>query len=122
MDDIRGVDDVLSRLLRHKEILGAVAVSAEGLVIGCAGVSDDDAETAGALGATLVGSTDRTIRRMGAGTPVFISIATTQGMIHVRPFGDFALIIFSEETNGLAVGDACQQAIRQIAGMLQPVA
>jgi predicted regulator of Ras-like GTPase activity (Roadblock/LC7/MglB family) len=122
MEGPGGIDDVLVELLRHEEILGAVAVSVEGLVIGCAGIDEDDAELAGALGAALVGATDRTVRRLGAGAPSTVSIATSDGMIHLRNGGDFALIIFSERTDGCAVGDVCQGAIKQIAGMLQPVA
>jgi predicted regulator of Ras-like GTPase activity (Roadblock/LC7/MglB family) len=122
MDSPGGVDDVLVELLRHEEIIGAVAVSVEGLVIGSAGIDDSDAELAGALGAALVGATERTIRRLGAGAPSTVSIATSEGMIHLRNGGDFALIIFSERTAGCVVGDVCQDAIKQIAGMLQPVA
>ena len=122
MDGLGGVDGVLVELLRHEEILGAVAVSVEGLVIGCAGVDDTDAELAGALGAALVGATERTVRRLGAGAPSTVSIATSDGMIHLRNAGEFALIIFSEQTDGAAIGDVCQGAITQIAGMLQRVA
>ena len=45
---VGGVDDVLGDLLRHQEILGALAVSVEGLIIGCAGIDESDAELAGA--------------------------------------------------------------------------
>lgn len=117
-----GVDDVLVDLLRHEEILGALAVSVEGLVIGCAGIDGTDAELAGALGAALVGATERTIRRLGAGSASTVSIATSDGMIHVRSGGDFALIVFSEATDGSAVGEVCQGAITRIEQLLQPVA
>lgn len=122
MDGRGSVDDVLVELLRHEEILGAVAVSVEGLIIGSAGIDEADAELAGALGAALVGATERTIRRLGAGGPSTVSIATNDGMIHLRNAGEFALIIFSERADGCAVGDACQGAINDIAGLLQPVA
>lgn len=123
MDDgAGGIDNVLIDLLRHEEILGALAVSVEGLVIGCAGVSEADAELAGALGAAFVGATERTVRRLGAGTAGAVSIATADGMIHVRNGGEFALIVFSERADGSALGDACQGAISRIEQLLQPVA
>jgi predicted regulator of Ras-like GTPase activity (Roadblock/LC7/MglB family) len=117
-----GVDDILVELLRHEEILGALAVSVEGLVIGCAGIEGTDAELAGALGAALVGATERTIRRLGAGSASTVSIATSDGIIHLRSGGDFALIVFSEPTDGSAVGEVCQGAITRIEQLLQPVA
>ncbi len=123
MSDLAGgVDDVLAELLRHEEILGAVAVSVEGLVIGCAGIDGTDAELAGALGAALVGATERTIWRLGAGSTSTMSIVTNDGMIHLRSGGEFALIVFSEPTDGGAVGDVCQGAITRIEQLLQPVA
>ena len=113
---------MLVDLLGHEEILGALAVSVEGLVIGCAGIEGADAEVAGALGAALVGATERTIRRLGAGTASTVSIVTGDGMIHLRSGGDFALIVFSEATDGTAVGQVCQGAISRIERLLQPVA
>jgi predicted regulator of Ras-like GTPase activity (Roadblock/LC7/MglB family) len=121
-DVVGGVDDVLVDLLGHEEILGALAVSVEGLVIGCAGIEEADAEVAGALGAALVGATERTIRRLGAGAASTVSIVTSEGMIHLRSGGDFALIVFSEPTDGTAVGQVCQGAITRIEQLLQPVA
>src|SRR5215211_1075058 len=117
-----GVDEVLVELLRHEEILGALAFSVEGLVVGCAGIDGADAELAGALGAALVGATERTTRRLGAGTASTVSIVTSDGMIHLRSGGDFALIVFSEPTDGGAVGEVCQGAISRIEQLLQPVA
>jgi predicted regulator of Ras-like GTPase activity (Roadblock/LC7/MglB family) len=117
-----GVDDVLGDLLRHQEILGALAVSVEGLIIGCAGIDESDAELAGALAAALVGATERTVRRLGAGNASAVSVATSDGMIHLRSGGDFALIVFSEPADGTAVGQICQGAISRIEQLLQPVA
>jgi len=116
------VDEILVDLLRQEEILGALAVSVEGLVIGRAGISQDDADLAGALGAALVGATERTVRRMGAGGASTVSIMTSDGMIHLRNAGQFALIVFSEGSDGTAVGQACQGAIEQIARLLEPAA
>ncbi|MEA2522779.1 MAG: hypothetical protein QOF73_6 [Thermomicrobiales bacterium] len=121
-DVIGGVDDVLAELLRHEEILGALAVSVEGLIIGCAGIEGSDAEVAGALGAALVGATERTMRRLGAGAASTVSIATSDGMIHLRNGGDFALIVFSEPTDGTAIGQVCQGVLSRIGQLLQPVA
>ncbi|HKG24567.1 MAG TPA: hypothetical protein VKB09_02915, partial [Thermomicrobiales bacterium] len=65
---------------------------------------------------------ERTIRRRGAGSASTVSIVTVEGMIHLRSGGDFALIVFSEPTDGGAVGQVCHGAISRIEQLLQPVA
>ncbi len=115
-----GVDEVLGGLLRYEEIVGVVAVSVEGLVIGRAGVDAEDADLAGALGASLVGVAERTIRRLGAGAAREVSVATTDGMVHLLHCGEFALIVFSERCNALAIGDVCEGALDEIGRLLNP--
>ncbi|HEY8447458.1 MAG TPA: roadblock/LC7 domain-containing protein [Thermomicrobiales bacterium] len=116
------VDDALHDLLRYDEILGVVAVNIEGLVMGRAGIDLQDADVAGAVGAALVGATERTALRLGAGPAQAVSIATPDGMIHVQNAGNFALIVFSEPCEGAAIRQACQDAIAKIEALLQPAA
>jgi len=119
MVDTGLVDTILLDLLTHEEILGAVAVSIDGLVVGSAGVNQSDAELAGALGASLVGAAERTARRLGAGLASDISIDTADGFIHVKSGGDFAVLVFSEKCDGVAVKQACGIAVDEIAKMLE---
>lgn len=117
-----GVDQVLRGLLRYEEILGVVAINTEGLVMGRAGIDAMDADVAGAMGAALVGATIRTARRLGAGQAQVMSIATPEGLIHVHNAGSFAVIVFSEACDTGALERVCQDAVRDIAGLVQPVA
>jgi predicted regulator of Ras-like GTPase activity (Roadblock/LC7/MglB family) len=119
MVDTGVVDNILLDLLKHEEILGAVAVSIDGLVVGSAGVSQTDAELAGALGASLVGAAERTARRLGAGLASDVSVGTADGFIHVKSGGDFAVLVFSEKCDGVAVKDACGFAVDEISKMLE---
>ena len=113
------VDAILLDLLKHSAILAAVAVSIDGLVVGSAGVSRSDAEMAGALGASLVGAAERTARRLGAGMADDVSVGTSDGFIHVRSSGDFAVLVFSEKTDPAPIKSACSTAVDEIAKVFE---
>jgi predicted regulator of Ras-like GTPase activity (Roadblock/LC7/MglB family) len=119
-DDELTAGDLLSDLLRYDEILGVIAVSVEGLVMGTAGVGSEDVDLAAALGASLVGVAERTTRRLGAGAATGMSITTADGMLHLRNGGDFALIVFSNRCDPLLVSDACDSAMARYANVLSP--
>jgi len=111
---------MLNELLRFEEILGVIAVSVEGLVMGTSGVVGEDVDLAAALGASLVGVAERTTRRLGAGAATGLSIATTDGMVHLRNGGEFALILFTERCDSTLIMDACDNAMRHFAEVLSP--
>ena len=113
------VDQVLFCLLRYEEVLGALASSQEGLVIGNAGMSREDSDAVGALGASLVGVAERTARRIDADAVRDVDIATADGMNLVRVSdGGFAAVTFSERRDTLALGRAADEAIREIGRLL----
>lgn len=112
------VDQVLGRLLRYEEVLGAVAFSSEGLVVGSSGVSRRDADLVGALGASLVGVSHRTVRRLGAGEMTGLSLGTAEGVIHVHSTEDVALMVFTEACDPRAAAGAFQSAVETVAELL----
>ena len=114
------METMLTELLRYEEILGVIAVSVEGLVMGTAGVVGEDVDLAAALGASLVGVAERTTRRLGAGAATGLSITTSDGMVHLRNGGEFALIIFTERCDGTLISDACDAAMRHVSEVLSP--
>jgi len=114
----RAKEALLNDLLRYDEILGVIAVSVEGLVMGTAGVTGEDIDLAAALGASLVGVAERTTRRLGAGTATGLSISTEDGVVHLRNGGEFALIVFSERCDSTLVSDACDEAMQRFAEVL----
>lgn len=113
-----GIGEALRAVLRYEEVLGAVAMSHEGLVLGTAAVDAQDAEWVGALGASLVGAADRTARRLGAGTARDVYVGTSEGMIHLRCGGEFAVMVFSERCDATALGAVCDEALREIGTVL----
>ena len=115
------VNTVLGELMRYEEILGVVAVSVEGLVIGSAGFPDDDAEFLSVLGSSLVGVAERSTRRIGAGSALGMSIVANDGMVTVRNGGSFALTIVSEQADGALLTVASQEAMTRIAAFLNPI-
>ena len=112
------IDDVLFGLLRYREVLGAVTISCEGLVVGSAGISPQDAEVVGALGAALVGATDRSARRLGAGPVQEFSLGTENGMVHLRNGGEFAILLFTERCDSMAATALCAEAVQSVGQLL----
>lgn len=115
------VNSVLHDLLRYEEILGAIAVSVDGLVIGSAGVEEEDADFLSVLGSSLAGVAERSTRRIGAGSALSMSITANDGMVTVRNAGSFALTILSEQTDSSLVVAASQTALAEIAMILNPI-
>ncbi len=115
------VTAVLHDLLRYEEILAAIAVSVDGLVIGSAGVEEEDADFLSVLGSSLVGVAERSTRRIGAGSALSMSILANDGMVTVRNAGSFALTILSEQTDASLVVGASQHALTAITTILNPI-
>jgi predicted regulator of Ras-like GTPase activity (Roadblock/LC7/MglB family) len=120
-DEPQAMEELLSDLLRYDEILGVIAVSVEGLVMGTAGVTGEDVDLTAALGASLVGVAERTTRRIGAGAATGLSILTGDVMMHLRNGGEFALIVFSERCDSTLIDNACDSAMQRFAEVLSPV-
>ena len=118
VDNWESIDRILRDLLRYEEVLGAIAVSSDGLVVGSTSVSRDDAELAGALGATLVGAAARTAGELGAGVPEAVTLTMANGMLHAHGHGDVAVILFTDRCDAVVAARACQQAAEQIVGVL----
>lgn len=115
------VNSVLHELLRYEEILGVVAVSVEGLVIGSAGFEEDDADFLSVLGSSLVGVAERSARRIGAGSALSMAMVANDGMVTVRNAGSFALTIVSERTDVALLTTVSQAALNQVAAILNPI-
>ncbi len=115
------VDQVLKGLLEIDEVLGALAVTVEGLVMGSAGLVESDIDVVSLLGASLVGVAERSARRMGTGSAVGLSLLTNDGMITVRNGGDFALMLFTTTCDSTALNDAMIEPMENIARVLNPL-
>ncbi len=83
------MDDELLGLLEYDGVLSAVATSPDGLVVGTAGVTGDDAEILGAAGSLLFGPANKNgpdVLNVGSGT------------VHVVRDDDVFLVVLSEAT------------------------
>jgi predicted regulator of Ras-like GTPase activity (Roadblock/LC7/MglB family) len=112
------VDVILRTLLAYDEIVGAVAVNSEGLVMGSAGMTET---VVSLLGASLTGVAERTTRRLGTGSAVGISLVTTEGMITIGNGGNFAVMVFSARCDSIALLEVLSEPIRQIRAIVDPV-
>lgn len=115
------VNEILGGLLSYEEILGAVAVNVEGLVMGSAGMVDADIDLVSLLGASLVGVAERSTRRLGAGSAIAMNIMTGSGMITVRNGGDFAMMVFTTPCDSTALHEALDRPMAQMAQILNPI-
>jgi predicted regulator of Ras-like GTPase activity (Roadblock/LC7/MglB family) len=120
-ESVVSVDQILTDLLAYDEILGAVAVNVEGLVMGSVGLVDADIDLVSLLGASLVGVAERSARRLGAGSAIAMSIMTGSGTITLRNGGDFALMVFTTPCDSTALHDILTRPMGQMAQFLNPV-
>jgi predicted regulator of Ras-like GTPase activity (Roadblock/LC7/MglB family) len=120
-EDTETVDDILKALLSYEEVLGVVAVTVEGLVMGSVGIVEDDIDVVSLLGASLVGVAERSTRRLGTGAAVGLTLLTNDGMITIRNGGDFALMIFSAMCDQRVLHNALIEPMAQIAQILNPM-
>ena len=108
------VDVILRNLLGYDEIIGALAVNSEGLVMGSAGMIETDIDVVSLLGASLAGVAERTAQRLGTGRALGLSLYTADGMMTVRNGGDIAVMAFSAVCDGDALLEALQESLDQI--------
>jgi predicted regulator of Ras-like GTPase activity (Roadblock/LC7/MglB family) len=83
------MDDQLLALLDYQGVLGAVGATRDGLVIGAAGLSGDDAEVVGAAGSTLWSSIEEAGEESGM-------MEVDGAAIHLVPGSDIAVVVLAE--------------------------
>ena len=108
------VDVILRNLLGFDEIIGAVAVNSEGLVMGSAGMIETDVDVVSLLGASLAGVAERTAHRLGIGEATGLSLYTSEGMMTIRNGGNIAVMAFSSLCDSEALLGALQESLNQI--------
>jgi predicted regulator of Ras-like GTPase activity (Roadblock/LC7/MglB family) len=114
------VDVVLRTLLAYDEVVGAVAVNTDGLVMGSAGMTETDVDVVSLLGASLTGVAERTTRRLGTGPAIGLSLITTDGMITIGNGGNFAVMVFSARCDSVALLEALAEPLERIRAIIDP--
>lgn len=106
------MDEQLRDLLDYDGVLTAVASSEDGLVVGTAGLSGDDAEIVAAGGTTLLAE----LRERGEQSG-YLDVAG--GRLHVIRGAEISLLLLTEPTiHHEAIAGLMQESLEQVAGVL----
>ena len=108
------VQRVLDELLERDEVLGVVATTGDGLVLGAAGIPEDQAVVVAALGAPLAGVAAQVIGRLGGDVAQSLSVNSPSGMVHVAGTPDLALVVLTDRCDLGPLANACDDAISEI--------
>jgi predicted regulator of Ras-like GTPase activity (Roadblock/LC7/MglB family) len=111
----------LQDLFARPDVLGVVAASRDGLVLGAVGMPADQAGLIAALGAPLASVADRAMERLGERAPNLLSISSPDGMLHVRGTRDLALIVLTDRCEMLPLIELMDLAVRDLAAVFSPV-
>lgn len=117
-DQTTSVDVILRALLTYDEVIGAVAVNNEGIVLGSVGMIDSDVDIISLLGASMMGVAERTTRRLGAGGALGVSIRTNAGMITICNGGDFVLMVFTSVCDSSALYAALEGPVADVGAII----
>lgn len=105
----------LSDLLSYREILGAVATSADGSVVDAAGLSPEDAILVVSLASTVLAAADQTAHHLGTAGSDAVSMTAGDGMLHLRQRHGITLIVVTKRCPADPVAALCETAIEAIA-------
>jgi predicted regulator of Ras-like GTPase activity (Roadblock/LC7/MglB family) len=111
------IQRVLDGLLERDEVLGIVATTRDGLVLGSAGIPDDQAVLVAALGAPLAGVAAQVIGRLGGEMAKSLSVNSPSGMVHVAGTPDLALVVLTDRCDLGPLASACDDAIGELSAI-----
>lgn len=114
MFDVAGSGS-LSDLLSYREILGAVATTADGSVVDAAGLSAEDAILVVSLAGTVLAAADQTAHHLGTVGSDAITMTAGDGMLHLRQRHGITLIVVTERCLADPVATVIETAIEAIA-------
>lgn len=111
------VQQILDELLERDEVLGIVATTQDGLVLGAAGIPEDQATVVAALGAPLAGVAAQVIGRLGGDVAQSLSVNSPSGMVHVAGTPELALVVLTDRCDLGPLAQACDLAIEQLSSI-----
>jgi uncharacterized protein len=94
------VETILQRLTDLDEVIGAVLVGKDGLIVAGALHSDEE-EVLGAMSAAVIGSINNYTRQINSGEMRHVIIETQTGMVQLAEVGDLILVVTSRTTGNL---------------------
>ncbi len=94
------METILQRLTDLDEVIGAVLVGKDGLIVAGALHSDEE-EVLGAMSAAVIGSINNYTRQINSGEMRHVIIETQTGMVQIAEVGDLILVVTSRTTGNL---------------------
>lgn len=111
------IQRILNELLERDEVLGIVATTQDGLVLGSAGIPEDQAVLVAALGAPLAGVAAQVIGRLGGDVAQSLSVNSPSGMVHVAGTPELALVVLTDRCELGPLANACDDAIEELSAI-----
>jgi len=113
------VETILQRLTDLDEVIGAVLVGKDGLIVAGALHSDEE-EVLGAMSAAVIGSINNYTRQINSGEMRHVIIETRTGMVQLAEVGDLILVVTSRTTGNpgrirLEMQKTCRQLSQLVA-------
>ena len=113
------METILQRLTDLDEVIGAVLVGKDGLIVAGALHSDEE-EVLGAMSAAVIGSINNYTRQINSGEMRHVIIETQTGMVQLAEVGDLILVVTSRTTGNpgrirLEMQKTCRQLSQLVA-------
>ncbi len=113
------METILQRLTDLDDVLGAILVGKDGLIV-TGTLHSEDEEVIGAMSAAAFGSITNFITQMSSGNMRRISIETENSTIQLEEVGDLILVVSSQAAGNLGrirleMKKACRQILQLVA-------
>ena len=94
------METILQRLTDLDDVIGAVLVGKDGLIVAGALHSDDE-EVLGAMSAAVIGSINNYTSQINSGEMRHVIIETQSGMVQLAEVGELILVVTGKATGNL---------------------
>ncbi len=113
------METILQRLTDLDEILGAVVVGKDGLIV-AGTLHSEDEEVLAAMSAAVIGSVNNYTTQINSGEMRHVIIETNTGTVQLAEVGDFILVVTTHSTGNLGrvrleMQKSCRQLMQVIA-------
>jgi len=113
------VETILQRLTDLDEVVGAILVGKDGLIV-TGTLHSEDEEVIGAMAAAAFGSMGSFINQMNSGNMRHVIIETEQNSIQLEEVGDLILVVTTQMASNLGrvrleMKKACRQILQLVA-------
>jgi predicted regulator of Ras-like GTPase activity (Roadblock/LC7/MglB family) len=113
------VETILQRLTELDDVIGAILVGKDGLIV-TGTLHSEDEEVIGAMAAAAFGSMTNFITQMNSGNIRHVIIETQNGIVQLEEVGDLILVVTTQAASNLGrvrleMKKVCNQIMRLVA-------